>query len=194
MTSPTLPPVTLPFRVADLPNRKPTRFALSPEPAVRAAMAAELGLLGLPDFTLKGELRPVGRNDFELEARLDAVVVQPCSISLVPVTTRLSEDVRRRYDADYRDPEGDEVELPEDDTTEALPAVIDIGTVALEALALALPLYPRAPGAELAEAVFAAPGVTPIRDEDLRPFAGLAALKSKLEGGGGSGENGGGAK
>ena len=62
MTSPDRPSVTLPFRVADLPNRKPTRFALAPEPAVRAAMAAELGLLGLPEFTLKGELRPVGRS------------------------------------------------------------------------------------------------------------------------------------
>lgn len=191
MTRPPLPPVSLPFRVADLPNRKPTRFALAPEPAVRAAIAAELGLLGLPEFLLKGELRPVGRNDYELEAKLDAVVVQPCSISLVPVKTRLTEDVRRRYDADYRDPEGDEVELPEDDTTEALPAVIDIGIVAMEALALALPLYPRAQDAALEEAVFAAPGVTPIRDEDLRPFAGLAALKSKLEAGGGGGENGG---
>lgn len=184
-------PVSLPYRVADLPNRKPTRFALAPEPATREAMAAALGLIGLPEFTLKGELRPVGRSDFELEAKLEAVVVQPCSISLAPVTTRLTEAVRRRYEADFREPEGDEVELTGDDTTEALPAVIDIGTVAMEALALALPLYPRAPGAALQETVFAAPGVTPIRDEDLRPFAGLAALKAKLEGGEGGGENGG---
>lgn len=178
----TRPPVSLPFRVAALPNRKPTRFTLAPEPAERAAMAAELGLLGLPEFSLKGELRPAGRDDFELDARMEAVVVQPCSISLVPVTTRLSESVTRRYDADYTPPDGDEVELTEDDTVDALPEVIDLGEVAMEALALALPLYPRAEGAVIEEAVFAAPGVTPLKDEDLRPFSGLAALKAKLEG------------
>ena len=70
--------------------------------------------------------------------------------------------------------------MPEDDTRDPLPEVIDVATVALEALALALPLYPRAPGAELGEAVYTAPGATPLRDEDLRPFAGLAALKSRL--------------
>ena len=74
--------------------------------------------------------------------------------------------------------------MPEDDTAEPLPEVIDLTEVTREALALALPLYPRAPGAELGEAVFAAPGTAPIRDEDLKPFAGLAALKAKLEPGG----------
>ena len=33
--------------------------------------------------------------------------------------------------------------------------------------------------AELGDAVFAAPGITPMRDEDARPFSGLAALKDK---------------
>lgn len=178
----TRPPVSLPFRVAALPSRKPTRFTLAPEAAERAAMAAELGLLGLPEFRMQGELRPVGRADFVLDARMEAVVVQPCSISLAPVTTRIAESVTRRYDADYVAPEGDEVELPEDDTVDALPEMIDVGEVAMEALLLSLPLYPRAEGAVIEETVFAAPGVTPLRDEDLRPFSGLAALKAKLEG------------
>ena len=86
----------------------------------------------------------------------------------------------RRYLADMKVPEGDEVEMPEDDTSEPLPEVIDIGAVAVEALALALPLYPRAPGAALEEAVFAEAGVAPLKDEDLRPFAGLAGLAAKL--------------
>lgn len=77
--------------------------------------------------------------------------------------------------------------MPEDDSVEPLPDVIDVGVVATEALALALPLYPRAEGAELGEAVFTAPGEAPLRDGDLKPFAGLAALKDRL-GGGNSGE------
>jgi hypothetical protein len=53
--------------------------------------------------------------------------------------------------------------------------------VLAEALALALPDYPRAPGAELGQAVFAEPGIEPLRDEALRPFAGLAAFKDRLK-------------
>lgn len=178
------PPVSLPFRVAALPSRKPTRFTLAPDAAERAAMAADLGLLGLPAFRLTGELRPVGRHDFELVADFTATVVQPCSITLEPVTTRLSEPLLRRYDADYVAPDAEEMELRDEDTVDPLPEVIDIGDVAMEALALALPLYPRALGASLDEAVFAPPGAEPLRDADLRPFAGLAALKSKLQDGG----------
>jgi uncharacterized metal-binding protein YceD (DUF177 family) len=176
-------PLSLPFRVAALPTRKPTHFSLTPDPSRRAAIAEALDLLELPKFTFKGELRPLGRHDFVLEATLIASVVQPCSVTLAPVPARIEEKVVRRYLADFVFPEGDEVEMPEDDTTEPLPDVIDVGQVALEALALALPLYPRAEGVELGTAVFTAPGAEPIKDEDVKPFAGLAALKDKLAGG-----------
>lgn len=176
-----------PLRVAALSNRKPVRFDLKPDEATREAMAATLDITAVPAFRFKGELRPVGRQDFVLEGELEATVEQPCSVTLVPVITKLKETVLRRYDADFAFPEGDEVEMPEDDSVEPLPDVIDVGVVATEALALALPLYPRAEGAELGEAVFTAPGEAPLRDGDLKPFAGLAALKDRL-GGGNSGE------
>ncbi len=176
-------PLSHPLRVAALPNRKPTRFDIAPDAATRAAMAGALGITALPAFRFKGELRPAGRSNFTLEAEMQARVEQPCSVTLVPVVTALSESVKRQYDADFAYPEADEVEMPEDDTTEPLPEVIDLGAVALEALALALPLYPRASGVELGEAVFAAPGEAPLRDGDLKPFAGLAALKGRLQGG-----------
>ena len=57
--------------------------------------------------------------------------------------------------------------------------MIDLAEVAAEALALALPLYPRAPGAELGTLVAAPDGVAPLSDADLKPFAGLAALARK---------------
>lgn len=175
-------PLSHPLRIAALAARKPTRFDLKPDAAARAAIAQELGLTTLPEFRFKGELRPQGRSDWVLEAQLTALVEQPCSVTLVPVRTPIAESVRRSYLADMPVPEGDEVEMPEDDTQEPLPDVVDAGQVAVEALELALPLYPRAPGVDLGEAVFAAPGVTPLRDEDLRPFAGLAGLAQKLGG------------
>jgi uncharacterized metal-binding protein YceD (DUF177 family) len=169
------------YRTAALSSRKSTRFDFRPDAGQRAALAQELGLIALPALHLKGEIRPVGRRDFELVAALTAEATQPCSVTLAPVPATIAEDVRRLFVADWTEPEGDEVEMPEDDSQEPLPEVIDLMEVAREAMALALPLYPRAPGAELGEAVFAAPGTAPIRDEDLKPFAGLASLKAKLD-------------
>lgn len=166
--------------VRQLPARKPLRFDLVPDAGTRDRIAASLGLISLPTLRFSGELRPEGRHDVLLEARLTARVVQPCSVTLAPVPADIVETVRRRYVAGLEQPAGDEVEVPEDVDTEPLPEAIDGGAVAVEALALALPLYPRAPGAGLGEAVFAPPGVEPLRDTDLRPFAGLAALKDRL--------------
>lgn len=77
--------------------------------------------------------------------------------------------------------------IPSDDTQEALPEVIDAASVAIEALALALPMYPRAPGVELGEAVFTEPGKAALREGDLKPFAGLAGLVLKPKDQGGAG-------
>lgn len=177
-----VPPFHHPLRSATLPTRKPTRFDLRPDRTQRQWIAGQLGLLDLPALRFTGEIRPEGRADFVLTATLSAEAVQPCSITLAPVTSQLTEEVRRRYIAEWQDPDADEVEMPEDDSQEPLPETIDLAMVAIEALELALPLYPRAEGAELGEAVFAAPGTAPLKDEDLRPFAGLAALKSRLDG------------
>ena len=70
----------------------------------------------------------------------------------------------------------EEVEIPEDDTLEPLGEVIDAAEVAIEALSLALPLYPRAPGVELGAVQVSPPDAAPLQDADLKPFAGLAKL------------------
>ena len=168
------------LRMADLTGNRRRTFDLRPDAEVCAALATELGLLGLDAPRLHGELRPTGRADVALEARLEARAVQACVVSLAPVPCSIDVPVRRLYVADWQDPEGDEIEMPEDDTREPMPEWLDLRAVLAEALALALPDYPRAPGATLTEAVFAAPGVEPLRDEALRPFAVLAALKDRL--------------
>ncbi len=177
MTAPE--PYSQPFRRAALGQRKPTRFDLQPTADERAAIAGSLGLIDLPAVRLRGEIRPAGRSDFTLEAVLDADVVQPCVLTLAPVPAHIAETVRRRYLADWQEPEGDEVEMPEDDTTEPLGEAIDAGAVLVEALTLALPLCPRAPGAEFTGRIAAEPGAEPLTDEKLRPFAGLADLMKK---------------
>lgn len=172
--------LTLPLRVAGLAARKPTRFDLVPGPEDLAALAEELGISSIRKLRFRGELRPAGRTDWLLEADLGATVVQPCIATLAPVTTRIAETVTRRYVAGLEPPVGEEVEMPEDDSEEPLPEVIDPGAVLVEALTLALPLYPRASGVEEETAISAAPpGAAPLDETARRPFAGLADLLAR---------------
>ncbi len=170
------------LRTATLNPRHPHDFDLRPDGPQLAALAQDLGLLALRKLRFAGTLAAEGSSDWRLEAELGATVTQPCVVTLEPVSTRIDQPVLRRFLAHMPEPEaGSEIEMPEDDSLEPLGAVIDLEAVMAEALALALPLYPRKGEAELGEAVFAEPGVTPMTDEDTKPFAGLAALKSKLD-------------
>ncbi|WP_333712292.1 YceD family protein [Yoonia sp.] len=169
------------IRLADLPNRRETTFDLQPSTTERAAVAAQLGIEGIRKLRFAGSLAPLGKRDWRLTADLGATVVQACVVTLDPVTTRLDETVTRSYLAEMPDDLTGEIEMPEDDTQDALPETLDLAAVMIEALALALPLYPRKEGAALGEAVFAQGGVVPMRDEDAKPFAGLAGLRENLE-------------
>lgn len=183
--TPATPDLPTRFRPAELPRRKPLSFALKPDAEHCAALAEELELLGLRKLRFEGTLSPAGREDWDLDASLGATVVQPCVSTLAPVTTRIDEDVQRRFRT--RLPDDDttgEIEMPEDDTLEPLPEAIDLEAVLAEALTLALPPYPRAADAAPDQTVFTEPGKAPMTDEDARPFAGLAGLKDRLQGGG----------
>ncbi len=168
--------------VASLPRGGARKIALIPDPAQLALIRDALDLQGLRKVALRGTLSPEGARDWRLDATLGATVVQPCVVTLAPVTTRIDEKVTRIWRAEMAEPDPtlDEVEIPEQVDEEPLGRSIDLGAVLVEALALALPAWPRAPGAHLDEAVFAAPGVTPMRDQDARPFAALAGLRASL--------------
>jgi len=173
-----------PLRVSELTPNRPNEFDLRPEAEARAAIAQALDISGLRKLRFQGAIRAAAGQDWQLEATLGATVIQPCVVTLAPVTTRLDLEIRRRYMLAPPEAEmGDDGEalIPEDDTTEALGPMIDPAAVMIEALALNLPLYPRAAGADLGDAVFAEPGVIPMRDEDARPFAGLAGLRDALD-------------
>lgn len=182
----TAPLPTHPVRLRDLPSQGPTRILLEPDAAARAALAGALGLDALRKFRVELALTPSGAADWTLTGSLGATVVQPCVVTLEPVTTRIDEPLERRYLAHWSEPEGgSEMEMPEDDDSEPLPETLDLYAVAREALALALPEWPRAGGAQIGAAVFAEPGTDPLTDEQARPFAGLAALRPALDGGAG---------
>ncbi|MEM7317760.1 MAG: DUF177 domain-containing protein [Pseudomonadota bacterium] len=169
------------FRVADLPQNHPTRFVLQPDAGYRSNLAVELGLLGLNKLRFAGDIKASGDRNWLLTGQLGATVVQPCVVSLDSVTTRIDEPVRRLFVANWIEPEDDEVEMTQDEETEALGPEIDAAAVMTEALVLALPLYPRKPGTDLAQAVFTEPGTRPMSDEDVRPFADLSALREAMK-------------
>ncbi|AXC50007.1 DUF177 domain-containing protein [Paracoccus suum] len=160
------------LNVARLNRRATLAVDYAPDAEARAVIAGELGLLSLPALRLEGKLMPDG-DGWRLEGRMTADVVQPCVVSLAPVPAHLDEEVTRVWSPHVRQPEaGGETEMTSDEI-EALGQWIDLGEVATESLSLALPLYPRAPGAglEQPEAEAEAPR---------RPFANLdKLLKSK---------------
>jgi uncharacterized metal-binding protein YceD (DUF177 family) len=169
--------------VSDLTSGRGHAFDLRPSPEAVAALRDELGVSGLRKLRFHGVLEPAGRRDWRLSAMLGATVVQPCVVTLAPVTTRIDEAVERLFLSEMPQPEpGPEVEMPEDDRAEPLGTEIDLGAVMLEALALALPDWPRAEGAELTQSAFTEPGKAPMSDEDARPFAELRALRDRLGG------------
>lgn len=169
------------LRIADLPPGGAVDIKLEPEASARTAIATALGIRAVRKLRLQGRLSPMGKADWRLDAVLGATVVQDCVVTLAPVTTRIDEPVERIYLANPPEaPDGDEVEMPEDDRVEALPAELDLGAVMTEALALALPAYPHAEGVAPLRQSFTEPGVAPLRDEDAKPFAGLAGLRNRL--------------
>lgn len=177
------------LRVAELPKGTTQPFDIAPDAAARAVMADELGILALRKLTFRGELAPLGRRDWQLTAELGATASQACIATLEPVTCRIDARVQRRFLADMPRPEEleptpeDGVPIPDDEAEEPLGDIIDLGRVLIEAVALALPDYPRKDGAGAAEAASAPPGADPLDDDAVKPFAGLAALRAKMEGG-----------
>lgn len=173
------------FRVTDLSQNQKTTFDLRPSKGANDALAPELGLIALRKLSFIGRISAVGTSDWDLKARLGATVVQPCVVTLEPVTTRVEIAIERQFLAvipNYDDDDDEEIEIPEDENVDLLGNEIDITAIMQECLSLNLPLYPRTEGSSVDEKVFTEPGKKAMTDQDARPFAGLAGLRDKLTG------------
>ena len=170
--------------VSRLNARKPVAFRLEPDQKAREALAGRLDAQAVRKLRFDGRVAPDGDAGWRLEATLGATVVQPCIVTLEPVTSRIDTPVTRRFVPPdrFETRPGTESEMPQDDTLDPLGSEIDLAAVMEEALALAMPIWPRKPDASLGDAVFAADGVTPMTDDDAKPFAGLQALRDRMDG------------
>ena len=152
-------------------------FDIAPTPDEAAALARLLGAQAVRKLRFAGSLSPLDGGGWGLDATLGASVVQTCVVTLEPVTTRVDQTVRRRFlpMPGFRAAEL-VIDPEEDEEIEPLGDRIDLGLVVIEALALALPAYPRKEGAVLDAA---AAGALDDAAEP-KPFAALAALRGKL--------------
>jgi len=167
------------LRLADV--TRTTEFELRPDNAERKAIADRLGVSALKKLRFAGFVLPDGESDWRLEATLGATVTQPCVVTLAPVNTRIDETIVRRFvPMPSEVPDGEEFEMPEDETVEPLSETVNLSQVMEEALALALPEWPRAKGVEPIDISVAAPGIKPMTDDDVKPFSSLKSLKDKL--------------
>lgn len=173
---------SVPLIVQDLPRNRPFSFDQTPDTDTLDALAEELSILSLRKVKFSGEIEAQDNGDFVLTGMLGATAKQACVISLEPVTTRIDAKVTRRF-TKMEKPKEDEYQIQEeeDENTDELGDVIDLGLIATESVALNLPDFPRADTAEIEQSSFAPPGVTPLTDDDTKPFASLAALKDKLK-------------
>tara|TARA_R110002049_G_scaffold23545_4_gene83432 strand:- start:24050 stop:24616 length:567 start_codon:yes stop_codon:yes gene_type:complete len=183
------PPSPTAISVAELAQNDENSFSLRPDAAEMARIAIELDLSALRKLSFSGRILPLGNQDWRLEGRLGATVVQPCVVTLDPVTTRIDVDILRQFIRNYDLPTEPEVEMPQDDTSEPLGQWIDPARVMVEALALEVPAYPRKDEAAVGQIVYTEPGKAPMTDDDARPFAGLAGLRDGLTQGGDDDKN-----
>ncbi|HAB38861.1 MAG TPA: hypothetical protein DCE52_12845 [Rhodobacteraceae bacterium] len=173
---------TTALRVADLSQNMPTPFILEPDVSGLAAISTMLELISIRKLRFYGEIQSHAVRDWMLTGKLGATVTQPCGITLRPVITRIDVPVCRIYLYDYEQIKSPEVEMTGDDEFESLGKWIDPEAVLIESLSLALPTYPRAHGASLEETVLTEPGLEPLTEQAMKPFAGLSDLKDKLKG------------
>lgn len=116
--------------------------------AERRALAARLELLELRSLRGRGRLERLGDGaEIGFRGRLEAEVVQPCTVTLEPVASTVVAPVERRYrPSAVGAPGPDPAELVDPDEVEVEPLAgpaIDLGEVLAEELALSLDPYPR---------------------------------------------------
>jgi len=107
-------------------------------------------------------------------------------VTLAPVVTRIDTKVLRRFVPQdqlipLEDSEEAELISNPDDSLEPLPESFELMEILQEALALEVPEYPRAVGAELGSLKAAPDGTTAFPEQPPKPFAELAALRAKMD-------------
>lgn len=149
-------------------------IALVPNEAERAQIASWAEVSAVPRFEAKIMLKRLSPTRFSYVADLRAEVVQPCSVTLEPVTQKIEEKFTRELHLTHATRHRPElVELAPGAGDDEAPEEIespryDVAGPVLEEFSLAIDPYPRAPGVAYRP---------PPDEKPESPFAVLARLK-----------------
>jgi uncharacterized metal-binding protein YceD (DUF177 family) len=165
-------PIWRPIYVASL-SRHGARMMIDPTTAELEALAALLDLPSVELFHAEVSIMPVRSGEFHVTGNVGASVHQTCVVSLEPFPVAVSEtiDVRLASPDNVGSFGRKEIErtLSDADPPDVIEdGVIDVGALAVEALALGLHPFPRKPGIAMPEEP---------KEAAESPFAALAALK-----------------
>jgi len=176
-----VPELSRAVKAEEIP-KKGRMIMLRPSEDEREAVATRLDLVALKSFDGELKVQPEPGREISVRGVIRAQFTQNCVISGAPVTTDVEFELSRMFaeDADPFDGLGhDEEEIIDpdiDDSDPILNGFIDVGEAAVEELALRIPPYPRAEGAQFDEDSSA----TEAQDEKENPFSVLESLKNKM--------------
>jgi len=174
-------------RFSEINQSKPFKFHLTLSKLKISDLIKRLNLLNIKKVSLTGVLSPLSLDKWNLQAELRASVKQKCVITFKPVKTIVYETVSRTFsplasqNANETDDDGTSPVIF-DDTLQELNDDIDLAEIIFEELILILPTYPKSEGAELDYYSVTEPGIKPLSDENLKPFAELSEFKNRLFG------------
>lgn len=180
------PAPTFPFahliESSEVESGSPLNVSLRPDDEARASIAGYLDIRGVSKLRFTADFERQMDGSIAMTGTLGATVTQTCVVTLGPVRTRIDEPVERLFVRAVPDTDEEHQMAEDEDEIEILRPTIDVGAIMVEELALALPPFPRASDAKLDQSAFAEPGVKPLSDDDVKPFAALAELRQKMKG------------
>ena len=161
-----------------LVQNRGVNFNLNFSEALISSVVKQHGLIKLQKASFVGTVLPLDQGDWVLSGRLGASIEQPCSLTLLPVRTRIDTQVTRNFRKSLSPLS--KTALDTDDNDEQLHQIIDIFYIFCEALSLELPDYPRTENVAAKIIDYGPPGTVALTDHTAKPFAALAGLKYKI--------------
>lgn len=163
-------PLIRPVVVASIPASGNT-MTVTPDAGERAAIAKALKLASVDTLTATFQLNHRSGSMVSVEGEVKGRVQLLCVTSLEPFPFDIKEMVEMRFAAPGgKAPKPEDVLASDDPPDEILDGVIDLGKITTEFLSLAIPAFPRKPGAS---------GLTAVEEPAESPFAALARLKEQ---------------
>lgn len=154
-------------------------FDLNAAPDELARAAEELGVDAVCSISVEGRLSR-RRDIVRLSAKVRAVVVQTCVVSLEPVESIIETDLKRSFGTvEAENTEIDIDPLSEDPPEPLENGAVPVGNCIIEQILLEIDPYPRKQGLDFVDIVEEEEDDTG-SGKPASPFAALATLKDKL--------------